>query len=129
MRRPALAIQPKVLYWDAEGGRVVVCVRCCDLWTLGRSPVVGAQQRAPRSNGRAVRGFPLPALDQGLTMPSYLSATELTAALTLRDLSDPEHGHHAMQIVLADVVTALTQLWDIPACQGWVRPVVRSKSI
>ncbi len=48
-------------------------------------------------------------------MPSYLSATELTAALTLRDLSDPEHGHHAMQIVLADVVTALTQLWDIPA--------------
>ena len=48
-------------------------------------------------------------------MPSYLSATELAAALTLRDLSDPEHGHHAMQIVLGDVVTALKQLWDIPA--------------
>jgi phenylalanyl-tRNA synthetase alpha chain len=48
-------------------------------------------------------------------MPSYLSAAELTAALTLRDLSDPDHGQHAMQILLGDVVRGLTRLWDIPA--------------
>ena len=52
-------------------------------------------------------------------MPSYLSAENLTAALQLRDLTDPAHGKHAMQQLLGNVVDALTQSWAIPA--RWVR--------
>lgn len=48
-------------------------------------------------------------------MTSYLSATELTDALTLRDLSNPDQGHHAMQTLLGDVASALTSPWGIPA--------------
>ncbi|WP_394159455.1 PheS-related mystery ligase SrmL [Galactobacter valiniphilus] len=49
----------------------------------------------------------------------YLSPAQLTAALTLRDLSDPAHGPHAMQALLADVVQALCSAWVIPA--AWHR--------
>ena len=52
-------------------------------------------------------------------MPSYLSAENLTAALQLRDLTDPAHGKHSMQQLLGNVVDALTQSWAIPA--RWVR--------
>ena len=52
-------------------------------------------------------------------MPSYLSTENLTAALQLRDLTDPAHGKHAMQQLLGNVVDALTQSWAIPA--RWVR--------
>ena len=52
-------------------------------------------------------------------MPSYLSAENLTAALQLRDLTDPADGKHAMQQLLGNVVDALTQSWAIPA--RWVR--------
>ena len=52
-------------------------------------------------------------------MPSYLTAENLTAALQLRDLTDPAHGKHAMQQLLGNVVDALTQSWAIPA--RWVR--------
>ena len=52
-------------------------------------------------------------------MPTYLSAENLTAALQLRDLTDPADGKHAMQQLLGNVVDALTQSWAIPA--RWVR--------
>ena len=52
-------------------------------------------------------------------MPTYLSAENLTAALELRDLTDPADGKHAMQQLLGNVVDALTQSWAIPA--RWVR--------
>ena len=52
-------------------------------------------------------------------MPSYLSTENLTAALQLRDLTDPADGKHAMQQLLGNVVDALTQSWAIPA--RWVR--------
>lgn len=45
----------------------------------------------------------------------YLSATELHAALTVRDLSDPAQGPHAMQLVLSAVAAALTSRWGIPS--------------
>ena len=40
-------------------------------------------------------------------MKTYLSLTQLNSALSLRDLSDPGAGPHAMQLLLADVVAAL----------------------
>ena len=52
-------------------------------------------------------------------MPTYLSTENLTAALQLRDLTDPADGMHAMQQLLGNVVDALTQSWAIPA--RWVR--------
>ena len=52
-------------------------------------------------------------------MPTYLSTENLTAALQLRDLTDPADGTHAMQQLLGNVVDALTQSWAIPA--RWVR--------
>ena len=48
-------------------------------------------------------------------MTSYLSATELTDALNLRDLSNPAQGHHAMQTLLDDVASALAGHWGISA--------------
>ena len=48
-------------------------------------------------------------------MTSYLSATELTDALNLRDLSNPDQGHHAMQTLLDDVSSALAGHWGISA--------------
>ncbi|MCI4658511.1 PheS-related mystery ligase SrmL [Cryobacterium zhongshanensis] len=48
-------------------------------------------------------------------MTSYLSATELTDALTLRDLSNPGQGHHAMQTLLGGVAASLAGHWGIPA--------------
>ncbi|TFC55219.1 MULTISPECIES: hypothetical protein [unclassified Cryobacterium] len=48
-------------------------------------------------------------------MTSYLSATELTDALNLRDLSNPDQGHHAMQTLLGGVISALAGLWGISA--------------
>jgi len=46
-------------------------------------------------------------------MTSYITPTELGDNLTLRDLSDPNQGAHAMQIILANVITDLTSAWSI----------------
>lgn len=42
---------------------------------------------------------------------TYLIAADLHRALTLRDLSDPAQGPHAMQVLLDQVVSALTTVW------------------
>jgi phenylalanyl-tRNA synthetase alpha chain len=39
-----------------------------------------------------------------------LSTTELSRALALRDLTDPSHGPHAMQVVLDELVAALARV-------------------
>ncbi|MGY1616736.1 hypothetical protein ACI797_08320 [Geodermatophilus sp. SYSU D00691] len=44
-------------------------------------------------------------------MTTLLSADDLKVALELRDLSDPAGGPHAMQLLLDDVLTALTDAW------------------
>ena len=43
--------------------------------------------------------------------PSYLTPSELHRALTLRDLSNPAQGPHAMQILLEHIVSALATAW------------------
>lgn len=57
-------------------------------------------------------------------MTNYLSTDQLSAALHLRDLTDPEQGPHAMQLLLADVRTALTDLWRIPVDTVRDSPIV-----
>ena len=47
-------------------------------------------------------------------MITYLAPSELTAALTLRDLSDPAAGPHAMQLLLDAVLDRLGTAWPIP---------------
>ena len=42
---------------------------------------------------------------------SYLTPADLHIALTLRDLSNPAQGPHAMQVLLAHVVSAMTTAW------------------
>jgi phenylalanyl-tRNA synthetase alpha chain len=43
---------------------------------------------------------------------TYLTASDLHRALTLRDLSDPSQGPHAMQVLLDHIVCALQTAWD-----------------
>ncbi len=47
-------------------------------------------------------------------MPNYLSPNELHDALSIRDLSDPRSGPHAMQALLQSVTNALRDRWDVP---------------
>lgn len=42
---------------------------------------------------------------------TYLTASDLHRALTLRDLSDPAQGSHAMQILLGRIVSVLATAW------------------
>jgi phenylalanyl-tRNA synthetase alpha chain len=44
-------------------------------------------------------------------MITAISPDDLCAALRLRDLSDPSHGPHAMQLLLDDAVAALADRW------------------
>jgi phenylalanyl-tRNA synthetase alpha chain len=57
-------------------------------------------------------------------MKNYLSLAQLDSALSLRDLSDPGAGPHAMQLLLADVVAALEELWAVPAVTHRLNPLV-----
>jgi phenylalanyl-tRNA synthetase alpha chain len=41
-----------------------------------------------------------------------LSTEEVIKALTLRDLSDPSHGKHAMQLIMNEILDALSKAWD-----------------
>ena len=45
------------------------------------------------------------------SVPDYLSIDDLRRALKIRDLTDPAHGVHAIQLV-SDVVKALTVMWS-----------------
>ncbi|GAA1487688.1 hypothetical protein [Brachybacterium sacelli] len=46
-----------------------------------------------------------------MSTTDYLTTDQLSRALTLRDLTDPAHGEHAMQALLDAVVTALQSRW------------------
>ena len=48
-------------------------------------------------------------------MTNYLSPSALSAALNLRDLTDPTQGPHAMQTLLNAVLQRLSELWGVPA--------------
>lgn len=55
---------------------------------------------------------------------TYLSPTDLHRALTLRDLTDPASGPHAMQLLLSRIVKDLTSCWDVPSTTVRVPPLV-----
>jgi phenylalanyl-tRNA synthetase alpha chain len=57
-------------------------------------------------------------------MKTYLSLAELNSALSLRDLSDPKAGPHAMQLLLTDVVAALERVWGVPSRIHRLNPLV-----
>ncbi|GAB2721238.1 hypothetical protein GCM10027038_19630 [Arthrobacter bambusae] len=47
-------------------------------------------------------------------MPAYLSPSELNNALTIRDLSNPDGGPHAMQTLLQGAIDAFGGKWGVP---------------
>src|SRR6478735_4144298 len=53
-----------------------------------------------------------------------MTIDRLTHDLTLRDLSDPAHGPHAMQLLLDQVASALGTAWGVPADVIRTGPVV-----
>ncbi|SHN47532.1 hypothetical protein [Cryptosporangium aurantiacum] len=53
-----------------------------------------------------------------------ITVSELAAALRLRDLSDPASGPHAMQLLLDDVLSALTAAWGNALDVRRPRPLV-----
>jgi phenylalanyl-tRNA synthetase alpha chain len=59
-----------------------------------------------------------------VTTTPYLTASQLHQALSLRDLSDPGQGPHAIQLLLADIVEALTAAWGCTSVTVRTPPVV-----
>ena len=57
-------------------------------------------------------------------MHPVITQTQLTRALSLRDLSDPAQGVHAMQLVAAAVTDALQEAWGIPVQVCRADPIV-----
>jgi phenylalanyl-tRNA synthetase alpha chain len=57
-------------------------------------------------------------------MPSTISAGDLARALTLRDLSDPSQGPHAIQLLLDRVISTLSTAWRVPAEVARPEPLV-----
>lgn len=53
-----------------------------------------------------------------------LSVDQARAALLLRDLTDPEQGPHAMQLVVQEIEEATRRLWDLPVLRRRSNPVV-----
>lgn len=57
-------------------------------------------------------------------MTSYISNSQLIQYLSLRDLTDPDQGAHAMQFLLTDVVENLKQMWQTDTAVVRLSPVV-----
>ena len=57
-------------------------------------------------------------------MKNYLTPSALQVALSLRDLSDPAQGPHAMSLLLAEIITALERRWGIPVETHRLSPLV-----
>ncbi|GAB3498904.1 PheS-related mystery ligase SrmL [Flexivirga lutea] len=57
-------------------------------------------------------------------MTSYLSSAELRAALDLRDLTDPDCGPHALQLMSDDIIRAVTALGAGPVRSVRQSPLV-----
>jgi len=57
---------------------------------------------------------------RNLTAAQYLSPAQLEDALTVRDLSDPAQGPHAIQILIDRAVAALSRAWscEVRWCRG-----------
>lgn len=57
-------------------------------------------------------------------MPTTITPAELARALALRDLSDPDRGLHAMQLLVAAITSALKAAWGCPVRTYRAGPVV-----
>jgi phenylalanyl-tRNA synthetase alpha chain len=57
-------------------------------------------------------------------MPSTITQPELARALALRDLSDPDRGPHAMQLVVDAITSALAEAWGCPVRPYRGSPIV-----
>lgn len=57
-------------------------------------------------------------------MTAHLSAEAIRRALTLRDLTDPHQGIHAIQLLIDEIIESLTRLWQIPVVVHRGYPVV-----
>ncbi|HWH65715.1 MAG TPA: hypothetical protein VNS99_06415, partial [Gaiellales bacterium] len=57
-------------------------------------------------------------------MPRTITPQQLSAALALRDLSDPAEGRHAMQLVADAITDALAARWRCPVVVYRAGPVV-----
>lgn len=55
---------------------------------------------------------------------SALTSSELRRVLAIRDLSDPAQGPHCLQLLVDDVVAALTSRWQISARIHRASPIV-----
>ncbi|AJT41944.1 hypothetical protein [Psychromicrobium lacuslunae] len=60
-------------------------------------------------------------------MPNYLSLAELNEALSVPDLSDPSDGKHAMQLLLDEVITALSSNWQLASVTHRFNPLVATR--
>lgn len=54
----------------------------------------------------------------------YLTEEQLKKDLAIRDLSDPEQGEHAMQIIMNEVLDALSKYWNAPVTIYRESPIV-----
>ena len=57
-------------------------------------------------------------------MPTTITPAELDRALALRDLSDPDRGPHAMQLLVDAIRAALERAWGCPVRTYRADPVV-----
>ncbi len=57
-------------------------------------------------------------------MPTTITPAELERALALRDLSDPDSGPHAMQLLAGAIAEALERAWGCPVRPYRAGPVV-----
>jgi phenylalanyl-tRNA synthetase alpha chain len=57
-------------------------------------------------------------------MPTTIAPSELDRALALRDLSDPDRGPHAMQLVVDAITGSLERAWGCPVHTYRAAPVV-----
>ena len=63
------------------------------------------------------------------TVPSVpsLPLAELRRALAIRDLTDPEQGEHALQLLIDAVVASLRDTWGSEVCLRRASPVVSTR--
>src|SRR5205823_2627472 len=66
----------------------------------------------------------LPFIQVESSRPVNIASEHLQRALNLRDLSNPAHGGHAMQSVVASLIHSLTRAWACPAILHRASPSV-----
>jgi phenylalanyl-tRNA synthetase alpha chain len=55
---------------------------------------------------------------------THSPAVDTRQALTIRDLTDPDRGRHALQLIVDQLAAALTAAWACPSRVSRADPVV-----